>query len=77
MDPGSVFQNKSPKKAPVHLLLRDQLVHIVEHLAAKEPEVSLTSCHRPKLEPKTEGALDIGSSGGVRDQIQMMNHNGL
>ena len=53
--------------------VRDQLVNIVEYLAAKEPEVPLRSWWRPKPELKEEGVHDLDSPGGLRDQIQM-NH---
>ena len=48
-----MFSDKHLLTATVHHLqtdpVRDQLVNIVEHLAAKEPEVSLSSW-RPKQE---------------------------
>ena len=56
---------------------RDQLVNIVEHFAAKEPEVSHRSWWRPKPELKEEGVLDLDSTGGIRDQIQMRDHAAL
>ncbi len=58
---GSCFQIKSSKIPIVHYLLstkhqtdtvRDQLVNIVEHLTAKEPDIFLRSWWRPKTELK-------------------------
>ena len=52
---------KGSDRPTVHYLLsskqqtdpaRDQLVNIVEHLAAKEPEIYLRSRWRPKSEQK-------------------------
>ena len=51
--------------------VRDQLVNMVERLAAKDPEVSLRSWWRPKPELKEEGRLDLYSAAGLRDQIQI------
>ena len=70
------------KAAILHLLsskqqpdpVGDQPVNMVEHLAATEPEVSLRSWWRPKPELEEEGRLDLDSSGGLRDQIQVKDH---
>ncbi len=52
-----LFRSKSFDKTTVHYLpstkhtadkVRNQLVNIQEHLAAKEPHISIRSCWRPK-----------------------------
>ena len=66
MQQADVFQINTYKKKPcVHCLIskvqtdsvREQLVNIVEHLAAKEPKISLRTWWRPKTELKEEGVL--------------------
>ncbi len=67
---GSCFQQTSSDKPTVHYLpstkqqadtVTNQLVNIVEHLAAKEPHISLWDWWRPKPELKGELIWDFDS----------------
>ena len=76
------FQRNNSKRPPFNNLLsskqqtysaRDQLVNMVENLAARE----LSSWWSPKPELKEGGVLDLNSPGGLRGQNQMKDHVAL